>query len=66
MNKEEEENNQGAQTVVCHRFQVRDLELGQLREGREHRIDHSYESSLYLGYGPGVLEQVIYLSSFCA
>jgi len=37
------------QIAVCHGFQGKELELGQQRQGREHKIDHNYESSLYLG-----------------
>lgn len=50
MNKEEEKTILDVLISVCHRYQGLELNLGQLRQGREYRVDsRSYGSSLRLG-----------------
>ena len=51
MNKEEEKTILDVLISVCHRYQGLELNLGQLRQGREYRVDsRSYGSSLRLFY----------------
>lgn len=53
MRKKRKKTVQEVEIVICHRFQGKEPELGQLRQSRKHRIDHRSENSLCLGQGFG-------------